>query len=190
MNKENKKIAQERRAQEREKQQKKNRRKEILANWGPIVIIGVAVVVLVVAIVTSGGSDADEVEEGSEIGFTYIDENGNAMEVTDWTEVDEEEKEEEENELDTTAGTVVEDGDMVNIDYAGYLDGEAFEGGTAEDEDVTVGAGEYIPGFEEGLIGHAVGESFDMPVTFPDGYSDELGGKEVVFKVTINGIYQ
>ena len=190
MNKENKKNAQEHRAQEREKQQKKNRRKEILANWGPIVIIGVVVVALVVAIVTSDGSDADEVEEGSEIGFTYIDENGNAMEVTDWTEVDEEEKEEEENELDTTAGTVVEDGDMVSIDYAGYLDGEAFEGGTAEDEDVTVGAGEDIPGFEEGLIGHAVGESFDMPVTFPDGYSDELGGKEVVFKVTINGIYQ
>ena len=79
MNKENKKIAQERRAQEREKQQKKNRRKEILANWGPIVIIGVVVVALVVAIVTSGGSDADEVEEGSEIGFTYIDENGNAI---------------------------------------------------------------------------------------------------------------
>lgn len=186
MNKENKKIAQERRAQEREKQQKKNRRKEILANWGPIVIIAVVVVALVVAIVTSGGSDDSTVENGSELGFGLVDENGNELEVTDWTEVDEE----EEYELDTTAGTVVADGDMVNIDYAGYLDGVAFEGGTSEDEDVTVGAGEYIPGFEEGLIGHAVGESFDMPVTFPDGYSDELGGKEVVFKVTINGIYQ
>lgn len=190
MNKENKRQAMERRAQERQKQAKKKRVYSILQNWGPVVLIVVVVVGLLIAIITSGTSSDDNVISGdSEFDFAFVDQDGNELEVTDWTEIDEEELTEA-GELDTTAGAVVADGDVVNIDYEGRHNGELFEGGTASGEDVTIGAGEYIDGFEEGIVGHAVGETFDMPVTFPEGYGDELSGEEVVFTVTINGIYK
>ena len=82
-------------------------------------------------------------------------------------------------------------GDMVNIDYAGKLNGVAFEGGTAQNTDVTVAPDTgYIPGFCEGIAGHTVGETFDVSVTFPETYgSAELAGKEVVFTMTLNAIY-
>ena len=174
----------EQRAQERQRQQRKSQTYRMLSNWGPVVIIAVVVAALVILIITSGTSGGDEgVSDGSELGFDLVDENGNTLDVTDWSEI-------EELELDTTEGLVVSDGDSVNIDYEGRHNGELFEGGTSSDEDVEIGAGEYVEGFEEGLVGHAVGETFDMPVTFPDWYGDELGGEEVVFTVTINGIYR
>lgn len=191
MDKENKRQAMERRAQERQNQEKKKRVKRVLENWGPVVIIAVVVIGLLVAIITSGmGGDGSGISADSEFGFDFVDEDGNAFEITDWTEIDEDEEWTASGELDTTEGTVVADGDTVNIDYVGRHNGETFEGGSSEDEDVTIGAGEYIEGFEEGIAGHAVGETFEMPVTFPEGYGDDLSGEEVVFTVTINGIYQ
>ena len=83
---------------------------------------------------------------------------------------------------------VAEEGDLVIIDYVGKLDGVEFEGGAAEAQSVTIGAGAYIPGFEEGIIGHKVGETFDVPVTFPDNYREELAGKDAVFTMTLQGI--
>jgi len=83
---------------------------------------------------------------------------------------------------------VSENGDVVIIDYVGKMDGEAFAGGTASDQTVTIGAGGYIDGFEEGLIGHKVGETFDVPVTFPENYTAELAGKDAVFTMTMKGI--
>lgn len=85
--------------------------------------------------------------------------------------------------------TVVENGDVANIDYEGLLDGEAFDGGTAQDYDLEIGSGSFIDGFEDGLIGAEVGKETDLNLTFPDdcGNSD-LAGKEVVFKVTVNAI--
>ncbi len=83
---------------------------------------------------------------------------------------------------------VSENGDLVVIDYVGKVDGEAFAGGTASSQTVTIGAGGYIPGFEEGLIGHKVGETFDVPVTFPEDYTAELAGKDAVFTMTMKGI--
>lgn len=190
MNKENKRQAMERRAQERQMQAKKDRIYRIFQNWGPVVLIVAVVVGLLIAIITSGtGSDGNAAGGDSESDFTFVDEDGNELEITDWTEIGEEEVEDL-GELDTTGGAVVADGDVVNIDYEGRHNGELFEGGTADGEDVTIGAGEYIDGFEEGIVGHAVGETFDMPVTFPEGYGDELGGEEVVFTVTVNGIYK
>lgn len=186
MYKENKWKAMDLRAQEREKQEKKKRMQRMFQNWGPIVLIVVVVVVLLVAIITSGGSESGE---DSEAGFVLVDEDGNELDVTDWTEVDDDGLEEY-GDLDTTKGAVVSDGDTVNIDYIGYHNGEAFEGGESYDEDVSIGSGEYVPGFEEGIVGHAVGETFDMPVTFPEDFGDELGGEDVVFTVTINGIYR
>ena len=83
----------------------------------------------------------------------------------------------------------VQDGDIVNLDYAGTVDGVAFEGGTAENQTLTIGSGRFIPGFEEQMIGMNLGEEKDLNVTFPTPYqSEELAGKDAVFHVKVNGI--
>lgn len=88
-----------------------------------------------------------------------------------------------------TDKTTVEDGDIVNLDYSGSIDGEAFDGGTAEDQYLTIGSGSFIEGFEEQLIGHDTGTEFDIDVTFPDDYaSTDLAGKDAVFHVKLNNI--
>lgn len=79
--------------------------------------------------------------------------------------------------------------DTVLIDYAGTLDGVAFEGGTATDATATLGMGQYIPGFEEGIVGMSIGETKDIAVTFPENYGvDTLNGKAVIFKITLKSI--
>ncbi|MCM1387923.1 MAG: trigger factor [Bacillus sp. (in: Bacteria)] len=88
-----------------------------------------------------------------------------------------------------TDRTLVEEGDTVNIDYAGYRDGVAFEGGTAAGQDLTIGSGSFIPGFEDGLIGKKVGETVSLDLTFPENYRNtEMAGAAVTFEVTINSI--
>lgn len=83
----------------------------------------------------------------------------------------------------------VEDGDTVNIDFEGFVDGEAFEGGKAEQYDLVVGSGSFIPGFEEQLIGVKAGEEKDVEVNFPEEYhAAELAGKPAVFKVKVHEI--
>ncbi len=87
--------------------------------------------------------------------------------------------------------TVVEDGDIVDIDYAGFKGEEQFEGGTAQGSHLTIGSGQFIDGFEAGLIGHSVGEEVELNLTFPEGYQNaDLAGADVVFKVTINSIVE
>lgn len=84
----------------------------------------------------------------------------------------------------------VQEGDVVNIDFAGYLDGVAFEGGTAAGYDLTIGSGQFIAGFEEGLIGANIGDQVSLDLNFPDPYTrnPDLSGKPVVFEVTVNSI--
>ena len=95
------------------------------------------------------------------------------------------------NTEEVTDRDVVENGDVANIDYEGKKDGVAFEGGTAKGYDLTIGSGSFIPGFEEGLVGVKKGETVDIPLTFPENYhAEDLAGAEVVFTVTVNGIYQ
>lgn len=82
-----------------------------------------------------------------------------------------------------------QNGDITNINYRGLLDGVAFEGGTAENQDLTLGSGKFIPGFEEQIVGHNVGEEFNINVTFPEEYGAEnLAGKAVVFEIKLNAI--
>lgn len=94
-------------------------------------------------------------------------------------------------------GRAAQSGDIVNIDYAGTVDGVAFTGGTYQGYDLTLGSGSFIDGFEDQIIGHNVGDTFDVNVTFPDGYDDStdsegntivLSGKAAVFSVTLNSI--
>lgn len=83
----------------------------------------------------------------------------------------------------------VETGDVVNIDYEGKKDGVAFDGGTAQGSDLTIGSGQFIAGFEDGLIGVMPGETVDLDLTFPEAYGNaDLAGQAVVFTVTVNYI--
>ena len=83
----------------------------------------------------------------------------------------------------------VQDDDIVNLDYAGTVDGVAFEGGTAKGQRLTIGSGQFIPGFEEQMVGMQIGEEKDLSVKFPEEYhAKELAGKEAVFHVKVNSI--
>ncbi len=94
--------------------------------------------------------------------------------------------------LSTDTDAAIVDGDKINIDYVGTVDGKEFEGGNTEDAgaDLTIGSGEYVDDFEQQLIGHKIGDVVTVDVTFPDDYSNaELASKDAIFEVTINGIY-
>lgn len=82
-----------------------------------------------------------------------------------------------------------QNGDVVTIDYVGKKDGVAFDGGTADDYDLELGSNSFIDGFEAGIVGHKVGETFDLDLTFPKEYhSEDLAGQAVVFTVTLDAI--
>lgn len=82
-----------------------------------------------------------------------------------------------------------EDGDTAEIDFEGFADGKAFDGGKGENYPLILGSGQFIPGFEEQIVGHSVGESFDVNVTFPEAYQEKkLAGRPAVFKVTLNAL--
>jgi trigger factor len=87
------------------------------------------------------------------------------------------------------SGAAAKDGDQVNIDFEGFIDGEAFEGGKAEGYDLTLGSNSMIPGFEEGLVGVEAGAETTIEVTFPEDYQKEdLQGKAAQFKIKVNAV--
>lgn len=89
----------------------------------------------------------------------------------------------------TVEGKAAKKGDTTNIDFEGFIDDVAFEGGKGEGYDLELGSGSFIPGFEDQVIGHKTGDEFDVNVTFPEEYgAEELAGKPAVFKVKLNKI--
>lgn len=127
--------------------------------------------------------------------FTLENYKGIEVEKIENTVTDEQVQEELEKIQDqngrmlTIEEGTVENNDVANIDYSGFLGEEQFEGGTAEGHDLTIGSGQFIPGFEEELIGAAVGSEIDVNVTFPEEYhAEHLAGQPVVFKVKVNSI--
>ena len=85
----------------------------------------------------------------------------------------------------------VKEGDTVTIDFEGFVDGVAFEGGKGTDHELTLGSGSFIPGFEEQIAGHTLGEEFEVNVTFPEEYhAADLAGKPAVFKCTLKSLKQ
>ena len=93
------------------------------------------------------------------------------------------------NSLVPKEGDTLENGDVSVIDFEGFLDGVPFEGGKAENHELEIGSGMFIPGFEEQMVGMKVGEEKDINVTFPEEYhAEDLKGKEVVFKVKLHEI--
>lgn len=79
-------------------------------------------------------------------------------------------------------------GDLANIDFDGYLNGERFEGGKSEGYELELGSNSFVPGFEDQIVGMKVGEEKEIDITFPQDYTPELAGKAVVFKVKLNGL--
>lgn len=87
----------------------------------------------------------------------------------------------------TVEDRAAENGDSAMIDFEGFVDGKAFEGGKGENYPLTLGSGQFIPGFEEQIVGHNIGDEFDVNVTFPEEYhAKELAGKEAVFKCKLH----
>ena len=120
---------------------------------------------------------------------------GVKVEAMDMTVTDEEVDAAIAREQDSNARTVnvedraVKDGDMTVIDFEGFVDGVAFEGGKGENYPLTIGSGQFIPGFEEALVGAELNKELDVNVTFPEDYqAKELAGKPAVFKCTVKEI--
>ena len=146
----------------------------------------------------------DEIEEGKDIVVTFEVETYPEIELADYSNIEVEElddtvdeelvdariqEEVQKNKVLKPVERPVEEGDLVNIDFEGFKDGVAFEGGKAEGHDLKIGSESFIPGFEEGLVGKEKGQEVDLELTFPEEYqAEDLAGQEVVFKVKINEI--
>ena len=173
MNKENRKAAKERRAKEREHEAKVAHYKKIWSWAGPALIVVVIVGLIIASVLDSKRLSAKSVSEDTSTASSAST-SASAS-------------------LQTDTSLTIEDGDTVNIDYVGSIDGVEFQGGSINGSgaDLVIGSHPYIDDFEEQLIGHHPGDSVDVTVTFPEDYGkDELNGKEALFKVTINGIYK
>ena len=128
-----------------------------------------------------------EIELGE---YKGIEIEGEKADVTD-EDLDKELKgiQERNARLLTVEDRAAENGDIVVIDFEGFLDGKAFEGGKAENYNLELGKGNFIPGFEDQIVGHNVGDEFDINVTFPEDYhAKDLAGKPTVFKIKIHEI--
>ena len=153
-------------------------------------------------ITSSPEIDVTQIEKGKPFIFTATvalrpevvlgDYKGVEVPRTDVTVTDEDvekelKREQEKNSRQVTLDDeAAADGDTVTMDYVGTIDGEAFEGGTAEAADLTLGSGTFIPGFEEQLVGVKAGETKEVKVTFPEDYhAEELKGKDAVFTCNI-----
>lgn len=191
MKKENRQMAQERRAQERKRKEQKEKARKFLMIGLPILVVVLFIAVIIADSVqntdTTGetASAAESIvsdEAASEAESSVTDENSAAGSVI----------KAEETTYQTDPSLTVENGDTVNIDYVGSIDGVEFSGGNTQGmgTDLVIGSGLYIDDFEEQLIGAHPGDHVTVTVTFPEDYGkEELNGKEAVFEVTVNGIY-
>lgn len=149
--------------------------------------------------------DIEQIERGKELVFTAevevkpevklgeykgLEVEEESVEITDEDiEKEIENVRERHAELIVKEDEAIEDGDTAVIDFEGFQDGVAFEGGKGENHSLEIGSGQFIPGFEEQLVGKKVGDEPEVTVTFPEEYhAEDLAGKEAVFKVKINEV--
>lgn len=123
-------------------------------------------------------------------GYKGIEIEKKSTEVTDeLIDKEIEQVRERNSRLVTVEDRAAENGDTAVIDFEGFVDGEAFEGGKSEGYNLSLGSGNFIPGFEEQIVGHKAGEEFSIFVTFPEEYqAEELQGKEAEFKIVLHEI--
>ena len=183
MKKENKKMARERRARERRKKEIQRKISKVIVVLIPLI----AVIALFIAIAITSADSASDTD-------TNTDTATDSSTDTDTTADNSTDTDNDSAGYSTDASLTVEDGDTVNIDYVGSVDGVEFEGGSTQGQgtDLVIGSGSYIDDFEEQLIGAHPGDEVDVYATFPDPYNNnpDLSGKEALFEVTINGIYE
>lgn len=183
MKKENRRMAQQRRAEER-------RKKEFRKKLSKILVIGIpslAVLALVIVLIVDGVSNN---ADNSQTDGTNTEASSGTDPSSGSTDTN---TEDTGSSYSTDTSLTVEDGDTVNIDYVGSIDGVEFDGGNTQGmgTDLVVGSGSYIDDFEDQLIGAHPGDQVDVYVTFPEDYGvEDLNGKEALFQVTINGIYE
>lgn len=150
--------------------------------------------------------DVDEIERGKDVKVKFSvdlmpvpvlgDYKGAKVEIPRLAATDEQvdRKLNEEREANARVLPVedraAQEGDVAVIDFEGFVDDEPFEGGKGDDFKLTLGSGQFVPGFEEQVVGHTVGESFDVNVTFPEQYHPDLAGKDARFAVTIKELQQ
>ncbi|WP_345239975.1 trigger factor [Pontibacillus salipaludis] len=149
--------------------------------------------------------DVEQIEKGKNLIFTAKvtvkpevtlgEYKGLEVEAQDTTVTDEDvenelkQQQEKQAELVVKEEGTVENGDTVVMDFEGFVDGEAFEGGQADNYSLEIGSGQFIPGFEEQLVGKSAGEETEVEVTFPEEYhAEELAGKKATFKVKVHEI--
>ena len=156
MKKENKQLAQQRRAEEKKKQS--------IKKWCSLACkIGIPTILLLAVVifcVTRPGKLTDNTSKVDNSSYTV------------------------------NTSYEIKNGDTVNIDYVGSVNGEVFEDTKGAGTMLTIGSGTYIDDFEEQLIGAHPGDTVEVNVTFPENYTEELSGKDAVFQVTINGVYE
>lgn len=183
MKKENREMAQQRRAEERRKKEFRKKLRKILVIGVPSLAVLALVIVLIVDGVTNNSgenqSNSTDTEASSETSGSSGSSDTNSQDTG--------------SSYSTDSSLTVEDGDTVNIDYVGSIDGVEFDGGNTQGmgTDLVIGSGSYIDDFEDQLIGAHPGDQVDVYVTFPEDYGvEELNGKEALFQVTVNGIYE
>lgn len=203
MKKENRRLAQQRRAEERKKMEQQRKVKKFLTYFLPSVCVLVLAGVLIwdgvrqsaeaeasaqeSASDTSDAADGTTADTAEDTADGSTDTQDTASQNTDTANTA------ESSGYSTDPTLTVQDGDSVNIDYVGSIDGVEFEGGSTGGTGTTlvIGSGYYIDDFEEQLIGSHPGDTVDVNVTFPEDYGkEELNGKDALFQVTINGIYE
>ncbi len=176
MKKENRKMAQQRRAEKRRKKEFQKKVSKALVIGIPSLAVLALVIVLIVDAVNNKDTSGQTNDTNTE---STADTSGTDTGSTAYS---------------TDASLTVENGDTVNIDYVGSVDGVEFDGGNTQGmgTDLVIGSGSYIDDFEEQLIGAHPGDTVEVNVTFPDPYENntDLSGKEAVFTVTVNGIYE
>ena len=178
MKKENRKLAQERRAKERRKKERRRKLKKVL-------LIGIPILAVMITC-------------GCNYYFRYVFFRRQRItrrirQRKTRRQTTRETPQTPAPPSSTDTALTVEDGDTVNIDYVGTVDGEEFSGGNTNGAgtDLVIGSGSYIDDFEDQLIGAHPGDTVEVTVTFPEDYGvEELNGKEAVFTVTVNGIYE
>ncbi|NLZ80334.1 MAG: trigger factor [Clostridiales bacterium] len=148
--------------------------------------IGLVAMGLLVSLLAVGCGDKQKTADSEYSQYVTLGEYKKIEVEAESVEVTEEELE---TRITSMFREVIEMGDTANLNYEGLLDGVAFEGGTADNYDLNIGSGQFIPGFEDQLVGVKVGDTVALDITFPEDYGkEELNGQAVVFNVTVNNI--
>ena len=181
-------MAQQRRAEARRKKEFQKKVSKALVIGIPSLAVLALVIVLIVDAVNNRDTAAqtDDTTTESTADTSGTDTNADSGDTDNSSDTD--------TAYSTDTSLTVADGDTVNIDYVGTVDGVEFSGGNTQGmgTDLVIGSGSYIDDFEEQLIGAHPGDTVEVNVTFPDPYgnNEDLSGKDAVFTVTVNGIYK